>query len=100
MHTDKMYGIERSEHQAFQKLMTKPLWPIQHHAGDVQASGVRPNRELRAISGIANQQKSVGGSLIRWFVRRWITLVNVNRQAQRWRVEQASARTPAFRCYP
>jgi hypothetical protein len=82
MHTDEMYSVERSEHQALQKLMTKPLRLIQGSAADVQASGVSPNRELGAIGWIANQRESIGRSLIGRLGRRWIALVNVDRQPE------------------
>jgi len=96
VHTDEMYSVERREHQAFQKMMAKPVRPIQHGAADVQAGRESPNRELGAIRGIANQRESIGGSLIDWLSRRWVTLVDVNRQAERGRLEETSACTPTL----
>ena len=98
MQADEIHSVESREHQTFQKLVTKPLRPIQHGAADVQASSARPNRELRAIGGIASQRESVGRGLIGRFRRRWIALVHVNREVERWSLKKAVRRTPTLRC--
>src|SRR5512147_1593510 len=63
---NEVHRVERGEHQALQKLVAKPLWPIEHGAAAVQAGSMIANGELGPRKGIAKQRKSARAGLIGW----------------------------------